>query len=94
MAHGWPNFKASTVTRRRRCRQAEALQDAREYGRVQAEDHHGSQLLDEYISAATPNLKPRTVKRYREAIEVHLKPALGKTKLHQLDALKIEGTYS
>jgi integrase len=51
-------------------------------------------LLDEYISAVTPNLKPRTVKRYREAIEVHLKPALGKTKLHHLDALKIEGMYS
>lgn len=29
--------------------------------------------LDEYISAAAVNLKPRTVKRYREAIEIHLK---------------------
>jgi integrase len=51
-------------------------------------------LLDEYISAATPNLKPRTVKRYREGINLHLKPSLGKVKLHALDALTIEEMYS
>ena len=51
-------------------------------------------LLDEYISAAAVNLKPRTVKRYREAIEIHLKPSLGRVKLHELDALKIEGIYA
>ncbi len=53
-----------------------------------------AKLLDEYILAASPNLKPRTVKRYREAIEVHIKPALGKTKLHELDAMKIEDVYA
>jgi integrase len=53
-----------------------------------------SKLLDDYVSAANPNLKPRTVKRYREAINLHLKPSLGKVKLHALDALTIEGMYS
>jgi integrase len=53
-----------------------------------------AKLLDEYITAATPNLKPRTVKRYREAINLHLKPSLGKVKIHALDALAIEGIYS
>ena len=51
-------------------------------------------LLDEYITHASINLKPRTVKRYREAIEVHLKPALGKDKLHELDAMRIEEVYA
>ena len=53
-----------------------------------------SKHLDEYIQHTSINLKPRTVKRYREAIEVHLKPALGKVALHQLDALKIEEMYA
>lgn len=53
-----------------------------------------AKLLDEYITAATPNLKPRTVKRYREAINLHLNSSLGKVKLHALDALTIEGMYS
>jgi hypothetical protein len=32
--------------------------------------------LDDYMRAAEANLKPRTVKRYREAIEAHLKPTI------------------
>jgi integrase len=46
--------------------------------------------LDDYMRAAEANLKPRTVKRYREAIEAHLKPSLGNCKLHILDAQTIE----
>ena len=53
-----------------------------------------AETLDGYISAAGANLKPRTVKRYREAVEVHLKPSLGKKKLAELDALTIEGVYA
>jgi integrase len=49
--------------------------------------------LDEYIEAAQHNLKPRTVKRYRETIEKHLKPALGKKNLHKLDAIAIQDFY-
>jgi integrase len=49
--------------------------------------------LDEYLLSAKQNLKPRTVKRYSEAIEVHLKPAFGKQKLHKLTAIEIERLY-
>lgn len=51
-------------------------------------------VLDDYLAAATPNLKARTVKRYSEAIQVHLRPAFGKTKLHKLTALQVEETYA
>jgi integrase len=50
--------------------------------------------LRDYLKHAQTNLKPRTVKRYREAIEAHLIPALGKEKLHKLDAQKIERVYA
>jgi integrase len=50
--------------------------------------------LDDYLQSAIPNLKPRTVERYQQAIELHLKPALGKCKLDKLTALQIEGLYA
>jgi integrase len=50
--------------------------------------------LDDYLQHAQANLKPRTVKRYREAIDAHLRPALGKEKLHTLDARRIEALYA
>ncbi len=53
-----------------------------------------SKRLDEYITHASTNLKPRTVKRYREANEVQLKPALDRSKLHELDATRIEAVYA
>jgi len=49
--------------------------------------------LDQYLEAAQHNLKPRTVKRYRETIEKHLKPAFGNKKLHKLDAIDIQDFY-
>jgi integrase len=49
--------------------------------------------FDDYLKHVQTNLKPRTVKRYREAIDAHLKPAFGKQKLHTLDAQKIEAMY-
>jgi integrase len=50
--------------------------------------------LDQYLQHAQTNLKPRTVKRYREAIAAHLKPAFGTVKLHNLDAQQIEEVYA
>jgi hypothetical protein len=38
--------------------------------------------LDQWFDFAKPNLKPSTVKRYREAIEVHIRPNIGETELH------------
>jgi integrase len=50
--------------------------------------------LQDYLQHPQVHLKPRTVKRYREAIEAHLIPALGREKLHTLDAHRIEGVYA
>jgi integrase len=50
--------------------------------------------LDDYLHSIKPNLKPRTVQRYKEAIDIHLKPSLGKCKLDKLTALQIEGLYA
>jgi integrase len=50
--------------------------------------------LDDYLQHAQANLKPRTVKRYREAIDAHLRPALGKEKLHTLDARCVEAVFA
>ncbi len=53
-----------------------------------------SKRLDEYITHASTNLKPRPLKHYRAANEVHIKPALGRSKLHELDATRIEAVYA
>jgi integrase-like protein len=50
--------------------------------------------LRDYLKHAQANLKPRTVKRYREAIDAHLRSAFSKEKLHTLDAQKIERVYA
>ena len=50
--------------------------------------------LDDYLLAAKPNHKPRTVKRYSEAIEVHLRPAIGNVKLHKPTGLQVEEIYA
>src|SRR5215217_9531281 len=44
-----------------------------------------SALMDRWFEYAAPNLKPATIKRYREAIQIYIKPNLGRTKLHKLD---------
>jgi integrase len=50
--------------------------------------------LREYLKHAQANLKPRTVKRYREAIDAHLIPAFAKERLHTLDSQQIERVYA
>jgi integrase len=51
-------------------------------------------VLDQYLGTATVNLKPRTITRYRVAIQVHLKPSFGTTRLHKLTALQVEEVYA
>jgi hypothetical protein len=51
-------------------------------------------FMDRWLAFAEQNLKPPTVKRYREAIKIYIKPNLGNTKLHKLDALTIQQMYS
>ena len=50
--------------------------------------------LWDYLKHAQANLKPRTVKRYREAIDAHLISAFAKEKLHTLDVQIIERVYA
>jgi integrase len=51
-------------------------------------------FMDRWKTFAEQNLKPATVKRYREAIEIHIKPALGDKKLHKLDAITVQDMYA
>jgi site-specific recombinase XerD len=51
-------------------------------------------LMDRRLEHAKPNLKPGTIQRYREAIKIYIKPHLGSAKLHELDALTVQTTYS
>jgi integrase len=51
-------------------------------------------FMDRWITFAEQNLKPATVKRYREAIEIHIKPNLGSNKLHKLDAMTVQDMYA
>jgi integrase len=50
--------------------------------------------IEQWFEYAKPNLKPSTVKRYREAIEVHIRPSMGDTKLHKGDALTVQEMYA
>jgi integrase len=51
-------------------------------------------LLDQYLEYASTNLKFATVKRYREAIRLHIKPALGGAKVSELTAYQVQQQYS
>jgi integrase len=51
-------------------------------------------FMDRWITFAEQNLKPATVKRYREVIEIHIKPNLGSNKLHKLDAMTVQDMYA
>jgi DNA-binding transcriptional ArsR family regulator len=51
-------------------------------------------FMDRWMTFAEQNLKPATVKRYKEAIEIHIKLSLSDKKLHQLDALSVQDMYA
>jgi integrase len=53
-----------------------------------------STMVEKWFEYQTPNLKPSTVKRYREAIEIYVKPNLGNYRLHSLTALQVQSLYS
>src|SRR5918994_4840376 len=53
-----------------------------------------STLLDQWLSLASPNLKPGSIKRYREVIRIYIKPALGTHKLSSLTAYQVQHQYS
>lgn len=54
-----------------------------------------STLLDHWLEYATPNLKSATIKRYKEAIRIHIKPSpIGKAKVATLTAYRVQQQYS
>ena len=53
-----------------------------------------STLLDQWLEYASPNLKPATIKRYREVIRSHIRPSLGGAKLATLTAYQAQQQYS
>lgn len=50
--------------------------------------------LDTWLNEYLGGVKPMTVVNYTQHVENHIKPALGKTKLCQLDAPKIQHFYN
>ena len=50
--------------------------------------------LDEYLQSAERKLKPRSVERYRQIVEQHIKPPLGAVRLDTLTALQVEDAYA
>ena len=58
---------------------------------------HGTTVaafMDRWIEFAQQNLKPATIKRYREAAEIYVKPSLGDKKLHKVDAITVQEMYA
>jgi hypothetical protein len=53
-----------------------------------------STLLDQWLEYASPNLKSATIKRYREAIKLYIKPAVGDVRVATLTAYQIQQQYS
>ncbi len=53
-----------------------------------------STLLDQWLAFTSPNLKPSSVKRYKEVIRIYIKPALGHRKLSTLTAYQVQQQYS
>jgi integrase len=51
-------------------------------------------FMDRWIEFAQQNLKPATIKRYREAVEIYVKPSLGNKKLHKVDAITVQEMYA
>src|SRR5215211_6832801 len=69
----------------------ELLTDTEE---VKPENITVATLMNSWLEYAAPNLKPATIKRYGEASKIYIKPSLGDTKLHKLEAWTVQTMYS
>jgi integrase len=61
---------------------------------VKPENITAATLLDQWLEYASPNLKPGTIKRYREAIKIYIKPALGNERVATITAYQVQQQYS
>jgi integrase len=53
-----------------------------------------SALLDQWLEFSIPNLKPATIKRYKEVIRLHINPAMGRRKVSSLTPYDVQRQYS
>ena len=51
------------------------------------------EYLDRWLDTVRGTLAPSTVRRHEELARIHVKPALGKTKLSKLDPLQVQSFY-
>jgi integrase len=51
------------------------------------------EYLDRWLDTVRGTLAPNTVRRHEELARIHVKPALGKTKLSKLDPLQVQSFY-
>jgi integrase-like protein len=51
-------------------------------------------FMDQWFDFAKSNLKPCTIKRYREAIEIYITPTFGDTELHKVNAFTVQDMYA
>jgi integrase len=51
------------------------------------------EYLDRWLDTVRGTLAPNTVRRHEELARIHVKPALGKTKLSKLDPLQVQAFY-
>jgi len=50
--------------------------------------------LRAWLKVKEPALRPESFRRYREAVELHLVPTIGKMRLARLTATQVEGAYA
>lgn len=53
-----------------------------------------NQLLDRWLEAIAPNLKPATIAQYRTVIDKHIRPAFGKTYIGRLLPAGVQALYA
>lgn len=49
--------------------------------------------LRAWLAAKAPDLRPESYRRYRDTVELHLVPTIGRHKLARLSATQVEGAY-
>ncbi len=74
--------------------QQKLLQLMTEANEVKPENITAEIFLVKWLESASTNLKPRTIRRYQQVIELHIKPALGKMRLTDISIEDVENLYT
>jgi integrase len=93
--HGKRKFVYGKSEREVRQKLATLLDQTRATGSVPTPGKRTlNDLLDAWLDAARPNLKPRTLMNYDETASRYIRPELGHIKLSRLDPTAIQSLYS